>query len=266
MESESPEYLPHSSGCFLCGDENPCGARTRFFVDGDTVRTRLRLPRHMNGYLHTAHGGVLAGLLDETMGWAATVFGARHVFYVTGELTVKYIAPVPVEADIEIVGRLVKDAGRIAYSEGELFFQGKVCLKAKGKFIPLSDADTAGVLPYLKFELCRKYRDLFGKNSIIQSTQGGLMTKNPESKTLEELLAEADELIRQFDTGFRKSLEDGPRLAFEEQVQKIGELKAQVQKQNDEKGKGEAGSFGEGIHEAVLDIVQAMKDLSRYFS
>ena len=80
MVSEDKEYLPHSSGCFLCGDENRCGVRTRFLVEGDTVRARLRLPRHMNGYLNTAHGGVLAGLLDETMGWAATVSGRNTLF------------------------------------------------------------------------------------------------------------------------------------------------------------------------------------------
>jgi acyl-coenzyme A thioesterase PaaI-like protein len=157
------EYLPHSAGCFLCGDENPCGAQIRFFVEGEAVRARLRLARHLNGYLHTAHGGVLAGLLDEAMSWAATVFGGKHVFYVTGELTVKYVAPVPVEEEIEIGGRLVKDAGRIAFTEGELFYRGVVCLKAKGKFIPLSEAETAGVIPYLKFDRCRKYRDLFGQ-------------------------------------------------------------------------------------------------------
>jgi acyl-coenzyme A thioesterase PaaI-like protein len=163
MGSDKKEYLPHSSGCFLCGDENRCGVQTRFFVEGDTVRARLRLPSHFNGYLNTAHGGVLAGLLDETMGWAATVFGGKQVFYVTGELTVKYLAPVPVEEEIEIICRLVKDAGRIAFSEGELLCQGQVRLRAKGKFIPLSDADTSGVIPYLKFDRCRKYKDLFNK-------------------------------------------------------------------------------------------------------
>jgi acyl-coenzyme A thioesterase PaaI-like protein len=162
MDLKSREYLPHSAGCFMCGDENACGVRTRFFVQEDTVRTRVRLPRHLNGYLHTAHGGVLAGLLDETMSWAALVFGGKQVFYVTGEMTVKYIAPVPVEEEIEVVCRLVKDAGRIAFTEGELWCRGKVCLKAKGKFIPLSEKDTAGVIPYLKFDQCQKYRDLFG--------------------------------------------------------------------------------------------------------
>lgn len=161
MKHTGPEYLPHSSGCFLCGDENPCGARTRFFVQDDTVRTRLILPQHLNGYKLVAHGGVLAGLLDETMGWAATVFSHKHPFFVTGELTVKYILPVPVGEEIEIVGHLLKDGGRIAYCQGELIFDGKECLRAKGKFLPLSAEATAEVLPYLKFDQCHQYRSLF---------------------------------------------------------------------------------------------------------
>jgi len=54
------------------------------------------------------------------MGWAATVFSRNHPFYVTGELTVKYISPVLVEEEIEVIGRLIKDAGRIVYGAGEL--------------------------------------------------------------------------------------------------------------------------------------------------
>jgi acyl-coenzyme A thioesterase PaaI-like protein len=163
MTRLDPEYLPHSSGCFLCGDENPCGARTRFFVEGDTVRTRLTLPQHLNGYKLIAHGGVLAGLLDETMGWAATVFSRHHPFFVTGELTIKYLLTVPVGEEIEIVGHLLKDAGRIAYCQGQLFCDGKECLRAKGKFLPLSPEATEEVIPYLKFDQCRKYRSLFGR-------------------------------------------------------------------------------------------------------
>ena len=163
MTRPNPEYLPHSTGCFLCGDENTCGARTRFFVEGDTVRTRLTLPQHLNGYKNIAHGGVLAGLLDETMGWAATVFSRNHLFYVTGELTIKYLLSVPVAEEIEIIGHLIKDGGRIAYCQGELLYGGKECLRAKGKFLPLGEAATAEVIPYLKFDRCHKYKSLFGR-------------------------------------------------------------------------------------------------------
>jgi acyl dehydratase len=81
--------------------------------------------------------------------------------YLTGELTVKYLAPVPVGEEIEIRSRLLEDAGRIAYSEGELIWEGKVCVRARGKFLPMSREATSEVIPYLKFGNCRKYRTLF---------------------------------------------------------------------------------------------------------
>jgi acyl-coenzyme A thioesterase PaaI-like protein len=163
MSGNKREYLPHSSGCFLCGDENACGVRTKFFVEEGAVCSRITLPRHLNGYKNVAHGGVLAALLDESMGWAATVFGRSHRMYLTGELTVKYIAAVPVGEEIEIRSRLVEDAGRIAYSEGELVCGGRVCVRARGKFLPMSRKATGEVITYLKFGQCRKYRTLFDR-------------------------------------------------------------------------------------------------------
>jgi len=155
------EYLPHSSGCFLCGEENASGVRARFFVEGDEVRGVVILPRHLNGYRDVAHGGVQAALLDETMGWAATAFGALHPMYVTGEFTVKFVAPVPVDEEIEVRSRLVRDAGRLALCEGEILHGGKVCVRATGKFVPMSREDTARVMPYLRFHDCRKFREIF---------------------------------------------------------------------------------------------------------
>jgi len=155
------EYLPHSTGCFICGEENLPGVRARFFVEGNEVLGRVSIPRNLNGYKDIAHGGVVAALLDETMGWAATVFGEAHPMYVTGELTVKYLAPVPVEAEVEVRSRLVEDAGRLAYCEGVLLCGGKLCARAKGKFVAMSPEGTAGVVPYLRFEGCRRFRRIF---------------------------------------------------------------------------------------------------------
>jgi len=60
------------------------------------------------------------------------------------------------------VSRLEEDSGRIAYSTGELFCGGKVCVRARGKFLPMSREATEQVIPYLKFDRCRKYKTLFG--------------------------------------------------------------------------------------------------------
>src|SRR4030042_2385432 len=99
------ECLPHSSGCLLCGEEHGSGVQARFFVEGNEVVGRVVLPLHLNGYKNVAHGGVVSALLDETMGWAATVFGKTHPLYVRGGLTVKFLSPVPVGAGIEVRGR-----------------------------------------------------------------------------------------------------------------------------------------------------------------
>lgn len=161
MMEDDREYLPHSTGCFLCGEENASGVRARFFVEENEVRGRVAIPRHMNGYRNVAHGGILAALLDETMGWAATVFGKRNPMYVTAELTVRYLSPVPVGEEILVRSRLLEDAGRLAYCEGEILHGGKEGVRAKGKFSPMGREETAGVLPFLRFHDCRKYRSLF---------------------------------------------------------------------------------------------------------
>ena len=161
------EYLPHSSGCFLCGEENRSGVRARFFVEGNDIVGRVTLPRHLNGYKNVAHGGVVSALLDETMGWSPTVFGSTRAMYVTGELTVKFLSPVPVGEEIEVRSRLVEDAGRLAYCEGEIRCGGKVCARAKGKFVPMSPEGTAEVIPYLRFDGCRKFR------KILDATRQG---------------------------------------------------------------------------------------------
>ena len=161
MTDADREYLPHSSGCFLCGEENRSGVQARFFVEGGEVVGRVVLPAHLNGYRDVAHGGVVSALLDETMGWAATAFGRTHPMYVTGELTVKFLYPVPVREEVEVRSRLVEDAGRLAYCEGEIRCGGKVCARAKGKFVPMSPEGTAEVIPYLRFDGCRKFRKIF---------------------------------------------------------------------------------------------------------
>lgn len=160
MPDTGREYLPHSSGCFLCGEENRSGIRARFFVEGNEVLGRVVLPPHLNGYRNVAHGGIVSALLDETMGWAPTVFGRTRAMYVTGELTVKFLSPVPVGVEIEVRSRLVEDAGRLAYCEGEIRCGGKVCARARGKFVPMSPEGTAEVIPYLRFDGCRRFRTI----------------------------------------------------------------------------------------------------------
>ena len=92
------------------------------------------------------------------------------------------------------------------------------------------------------------------------------MTTTLKSKSIDELLLEADELVRKFNSEFLEDLEGKHRLQFEKHAQRLQEIKSEIQAKTEEKGTMESFSTAEGMHQAVLDIVKAMKDLAGYFA
>jgi len=92
------------------------------------------------------------------------------------------------------------------------------------------------------------------------------MPKNLESKNIEQLLAEADELIQQINSAAIKDLQEEHLLQFEKHAQNLKKIKSEVQGKIEKKGTSEISSSGEGMHEAIQDIVKAMRDLTKYLS
>jgi hypothetical protein len=88
------------------------------------------------------------------------------------------------------------------------------------------------------------------------------MPNNAASKNIEQLLAEADELIQQINSDVIKDMQEEHRLQFEKHAQNLKKLKSEVQ----EKIVKKRSSGAEGMHEAILDIVKAMRDLTKYLS
>lgn len=137
-------YLPNSKSCFVCGEDNPSGLKTRFYVDGDDVKMPLTAVDHHCGYENTVHGGIVAAALDECMGWAAARAIARMC--VTAELTVRYIERVPVNPDLTVSARVTRSHRRMVMAEAEIAdLAGKVFARATGRFLPLSEDETLEV-------------------------------------------------------------------------------------------------------------------------
>jgi hypothetical protein len=88
------------------------------------------------------------------------------------------------------------------------------------------------------------------------------MPKNSELKNIEQLLAEADELIQQINSDAINDMQEEHRLQFEKNAQNLKKLKSEVQGKIEKK----TNSGAEGMHEAILDIVKAMRDLTKYLS
>ena len=88
------------------------------------------------------------------------------------------------------------------------------------------------------------------------------MPKNLESKNIDQLLAEADELIQQIHSDAINDMQEEHRLRFEKHAQNLKKIKSEVQGKIETK----TNSGADGMHEAIQDIVMAMRDLTKYLS
>jgi hypothetical protein len=87
------------------------------------------------------------------------------------------------------------------------------------------------------------------------------MPKNLKSKNIEQLLAEADELIQYFNSNAINDMEEEHRIRFEKHAQNLKKIKSEVHGKIEKKGTSEVSSSADGMHEAIQDIVKAMKGL-----
>ena len=85
------------------------------------------------------------------------------------------------------------------------------------------------------------------------------MPNKLKSKNIEQLMAEADELMQQFNSDAIKDMKEEHRLQFEKHAQNLQKIKSEVQGKIEKKGTSEISSSAEGIHEAIDDIVKAMQ-------
>ena len=92
------------------------------------------------------------------------------------------------------------------------------------------------------------------------------MPNNVAYKNIEQLLAEADELIRQINSDAINDMQEEHRLQFEKHAQNLKKIKSEVQDKIEAKGTSEISSSAEGMHEAIQDIVKAMRDFTKYLS
>jgi hypothetical protein len=96
--------------------------------------------------------------------------------------------------------------------------------------------------------------------------KGNIMKSSNMSKDIDQILAEADELLQQIDPEILEYFEEEERAQLEEHAQSLKKLKSEVQDKIEKEGTPESSSYGEGTHEAIEDIVKAMKTMAGYLS
>lgn len=136
---------PNSHNCFVCGVKNDAGVHVRFYetvtTDGvGEIVARFTGQPHHQGYPNRMHGGVITGILDETIGRAVNIGEGEDpsTWGVTAELTVRFRKPVPLGVELEARGRITRDIHHLFEGDGEIYLpDGTIAASAHGKYIRL---------------------------------------------------------------------------------------------------------------------------------
>lgn len=142
FQDHYPETLAH---CYGCGTLNERGLQIRTHWEGEESVTRFRpRPEHtaIPGYVY---GGLLASLVDcHGTGTAAAAMYRQEgrpmdtlpaYRFVTGSLHVDYLAPTPLDAELEIRGRVKEIRGRKVVVEATVSAHGKIT--ARGEVVAI---------------------------------------------------------------------------------------------------------------------------------
>jgi len=92
------------------------------------------------------------------------------------------------------------------------------------------------------------------------------MQKTYEYEDIEQILAEADDLLQQIDPQIIEYLKEEQRAQIEQQAQSLKKLKSEVEDRIGKEGPSKSRPYSEGMHEAIDDIAKAMKALASYLS
>ncbi|MCJ7774142.1 MAG: PaaI family thioesterase [Desulfobacterales bacterium] len=149
--NSNPIRLPRYSHCFVCGKLNPVGLDLQFFYINDRIESSfIPKPEH-GGYKNKVHGGILATLLDESMGWTSIL--SRPVLCVAADLSVRYKLPARVGEKLVISAELLADKKRLFLAKGKIEREdGTTLCTGEGKYMPLSSREMEALIIYAKWE------------------------------------------------------------------------------------------------------------------
>jgi uncharacterized protein (TIGR00369 family) len=123
--------------CYGCGVNNPLGLKLKFTWDGSVARAEFVPGEYHQGWPGLVHGGIIATLLDEAMGYVTWFKGLECV---TAKLEVRIRCTVPVGSQLVITGSLVNESRRllsvgamVAYKDGKIVAEGTGTMYVAGK-------------------------------------------------------------------------------------------------------------------------------------
>jgi hypothetical protein len=116
----------------ISGGSNPLSAPVRLWLDGPLVRGAAVYGYPYEGPPGCVHGGFVAAAFDDLLGTAQTLSGIAGF---TGTLTVRMVAPTPLNKRIDYEAGVTSLEGRKIRVWGRSTHDGEVTAEAEGLFI-----------------------------------------------------------------------------------------------------------------------------------
>lgn len=148
--SSNKQTIPRYKDCFVCGHDNHAGLDVTFFYDDKGVSAECSFDEHFRGYQNRIHGGVISGLLDEAMGWSATM--QTKWFYYTISLNVKFHKPVVFNHPYEVHAQFLKNKRQFAFAKAILIDPKDpetIIASSEGTFYQVSKEEQADIVAIL---------------------------------------------------------------------------------------------------------------------
>ena len=120
---EDGALVEHFDDCPVSGVANPIAAEVKAWRSGEGVRARVVLGAAFEGAPGRSHGGPVAAVFDDVMGFLATVHGIPTY---AGELTVRYLSPVPIGEELEFEAWVKERLPRRMITAARALHRGKI--------------------------------------------------------------------------------------------------------------------------------------------
>ncbi|HET8912659.1 MAG TPA: PaaI family thioesterase [Ktedonobacteraceae bacterium] len=127
--------------CFVCGQKNPFGLKLVYRQENDSVVTDFQPRQEHEGYPGVLHGGIVAAVLDETLGRTA-VLGNMVNWTMTGRLEIRYRRNVPSVPLLRVRAWLDSERRRMIQARGVLTLaddEQVILAEAQGTFMALPE-------------------------------------------------------------------------------------------------------------------------------
>jgi acyl-coenzyme A thioesterase PaaI-like protein len=124
-----------SRQCYGCGRDNERGLKLKFRQEDGRALAEFTPEQFLQGFPGYMHGGGVATVLDEAMGWAAYQVG---LWAMTAKFTLRFRKPVPLRQQVRVSGWVTRDRGRFLEVRAELRSRhGHLLAEADGVFVRL---------------------------------------------------------------------------------------------------------------------------------